>query len=253
MTLTALAAILVGGFLAGVVNTLAGGGSLLTLPLLIFCGQSPILANGTNRVAILAQGIAATFGFRAGGVDMLGAGLKLALPMMLGSVAGALLALWLGDAGFETALAWVLLSMAAVVLVAPQRWMRASERQGPLQRAGLWLSMVLLGAYAGFVQAGVGVLMLAALVGLGGHDLVRANAVKVIVVAAATVVSLSIFWWHGQVDWAVGAVLAVGMGAGGWAGARLQLKRGAVWVRIAVALAVTAAALKLLGVIPRLS
>ncbi|GIW70918.1 MAG: hypothetical protein KatS3mg102_0460 [Planctomycetota bacterium] len=107
--------------------------------------------------------------------------------------------------------------------------------------------MLVLGAYAGFVQAGVGVLLLAALVGLGGHDLLRANAVKVVLVAGATVVSLAIFWWHGQVDWVLGLVLAAGMGVGGWAGARLQLRRGHGWVRLAVVIAVAGSGLKLLG------
>ncbi len=138
--------------------------------------------------------------------------------------------------------------MAALVLLRPERWIRPGAAPRAARRRLLWFVMLALGLYAGFAQAGVGVLLLAALTALGRLDLVRANAVKVIVVPAATIVSLAIYARHGQVDWASGALLALGMGAGGWIGARLQAAPGGTrWIRLAVAIAVIAAAIKLLA------
>ncbi len=249
--LIADALLVIGGFVAGVLNVLAGGGSLLTLPLLLFTGHPALLANGTNRVAILVQGVVATAGFRSGGEDGLREGLRLAIPMTAGAVAGAAAALALGPVRFQRALGVILLVMAVIVLLrrppatAPPH---GAHRTGARRRGLLLVSMLALGFYAGFVQAGVGVLLLAALVALGGHRPVHANAIKIVVIATSTVVSLAIYAAHGEVDWRAGTALALGMGAGGWSGARLQLGDGGErWVRRAVAVAVLAAAVKLLA------
>lgn len=237
-----------GGAVAGVVNAVAGGGSLLTLPLLVLAGLPPTEANGTNRVAVVVQSLASIGGFQQSGKIPWRLSLSLAAPCVLGSVGGAVLASRLSDDAFALILGGVLLVMAGVVAVRPERWMQPGDAPPP--RAG-FMAMALffaVGAYGGFVQAGVGFLLLAGLVPVLGLDLVRANGVKVVLALVLTAIALVIFAAAGLVDWGAGLVLAAGSGIGGYAGARLAIRRGAGWIRWVLVVTVALSALEILGV-----
>jgi len=227
------------GLVAGVVNILAGGGSLLTLPVLLFLGLPAAMANGTNRVAILVQNIVASGSFRRSGYLPLKTALICAPTALAGSILGARLAIGIGEAEFRAVLAGVIVMVCAVMIIDPVKRLDAGSGS-PLRGRTSFLagSFLLVGFYGGFIQAGVGFVIITVLM-IHGLDLVRVNAVKVFVVGLFTIAALAVFVANGQVDWARGAALAAGNSLGGWLGTRLAIRRGHAWIRrlvLAVAL-----------------
>ena len=215
------------GAAAGTLNVLAGGGSFLTLPVLLFLGLPAPLANGTNRLAILAQNTGAVWSFRRQGFFDRGALVWAALPATAGAILGAWLALDVGEIAFRRLLAVLMVVLSAVSLWSPR--LRAGARRprwAPLAFFGV-------GVYGGFIQAGVGFLVLAVTTA-AGLDLVRGNAVKVLSVLCWTAAALAVFAANGSVDWRIGAALAAGMMVGGVSGARLTVLKGHRWIKVAV-------------------
>ncbi len=246
----ALDLLLVGltGVLAGTVNTIAGGGSLITLPVLIFLGLPAPVANGTNRVGVILQSGVATWRYHQDGVVDWRAGLRLLVASSAGAALGAMISVELDEALFQQLIGGIMLLMLGVVLLKPKRWLKGREGQPP---AHAWWSSPLaffaLGAYGGFLQAGVGVFLLAGLVLIEGRDLLRANAIKVLLVAGFTVVPLGIFLWHDLVAWVPGLVLAVGSALGAWVGARLTMSWGPAFIRWVLVAVVLISSTRLLG------
>lgn len=240
---------IVAGFFAGVINTLAGSGSLITLPVLIFIGLPATVANGTNRVGVLLQNIAAGYSFSRDKVLDLRGALILSAPAVLGSLLGAQIAVSLNEEMMQRVIGGVMVLMLFVILLQPQRWLEGKMQS--LKGGYNWhqtLTMFAIGVYGGFIQAGVGIFLLAALVLSIGYDLVRANAVKIIIVLAFTVSSLLVFANNAQVDWGAGLLLGLGNMLGAWVAARMAVKRGAAWVRWVLVVTVAVSALYLLGV-----
>jgi uncharacterized membrane protein YfcA len=243
LTFLALAA---AGFVASLVNTLAGGGSFLTLPLLIFLGLPAAEANGTNRLGVVAQNLAAVWGFDRKGVLDWPVALRASLPAVAASAVGAWLALQVGDREFRRILAFLMIAVTLWTLVAPILSRRAAG-SGTVRpsrpRLAFWM-FVAAGLYGGFVQAGVGFLILAATT-LAGLDLVRGNAVKVLVVLLVTVVALALFAWDGKVRLGEGLALAGGSVAGSLVGVRIAVVKGERWLQWFVTAAVVAFAVLL--------
>lgn len=234
-----------GGAVAGFINTLAGGGSFLSVPLLIFLGLPPTVANATNRVGVAAQSLAAMGGFRQENVPGLGFAVRLLPPTLVGSWLGAWLASSVSDEVFGRAFGVVMLAMLPVILRNPRPRAEGAPARG--MRLPLQLAVYFgIGLYGGAVQAGIGIPLLLALVAAGGLDLVRANSVKVAVVAALTLVALAQFVVADKVLWSYGIALAVGSAIGGYAGSRFGARVGDRLIRPVLALAVVAAALRLL-------
>lgn len=236
------------GVAAGFVNTLAGSGSLITLPLLIFLGLPAPLANGTNRVAILLQNVVGVTSFRRQGVLSFGPSLWLAVPAVAGSLVGARIAVELNEAMMRRTIGVLMLVMVVVLLVRPKRWLEGKAEH--VHRRPGWpliVAFFAIGAYGGFIQAGVGIFLLAGLVLGAGYDLVRANAVKVLIVLLFTAFALAVFVLHGQVVWKVGLVLALGNMTGAWIAARMAVKRGVVFVRWLLVAVVLVSGLALLA------
>lgn len=249
--LARIALILVVGVIAGIMNVMAGGGSLLTLPVLIFMGLPSATANGTNRVAIEVQSIIAVIGFRSKGVSNLKLSLLFAIPALVGAIVGARIAIDLPDRLFNQILAGIMILALGLILWNPTRRLKATEiAMTPTRRLITIVVFFLVGIYGGFIQAGVGFLLIAAIVLITGLDLVRTNSHKVFVVAVYTLSALVTFALEGKVDWVLGLVLAVGNGAGGWIGSRFQVAKGEKWVRIVLIVAVLAMAVRLSGIIP---
>lgn len=242
-------AVLAAGFGAGFINTLAGSGSLITLPLLIFLGIPANVANGTNRVGVLFQNIVSTESFRRREVLDIRGSLILSVPAILGSLIGAQIAVDLNEELMEQAIGVLMVVMLLVIVLRPNRWL-----QGELKKMGERPSLLQLilfffiGMYGGFLQAGVGIFLLAGLVLGIGYDLVRANAVKVFIILAFTISSLIVFMINGQVLWGMGLLLAVGNSLGAWAAARMAVERGANFVRWLLIAVVAVSAAELLGV-----
>ncbi|HOO63805.1 MAG TPA: sulfite exporter TauE/SafE family protein [Synergistaceae bacterium] len=217
-------AIFLTGIGAGFLNVVAGGGSLLTLPLLDAFGLPVGMANATNRVAILLQNLVAIQRFRAKGVLDFREVLPLILPAMAGSVGGTLVAIEMDQQVLRLVIAGIITFMAFLLVFRPHMWEEGREKPWPRWAVGLLFFCI--GAYGGFIQAGVGFFLIWALVGVMGNDLVHANAVKVTLVASYTVLSLGLFFSRGMVDLSVGIALALGNMLGAVLGARFTVMKG---------------------------
>lgn len=235
--------LIVGGVVAGVVNTLAGAGSLLTVPLLVLAGLPGGVANGTNRVGVLLHNLTAAWRFRAEGVPGLRQALPMIAPVCLGSLAGASAIAWVPDALFEK-----LFGVLMVVLLPPLLHSTAAGTRQPRQ----WSAPVtfgyffLVGVYGGAFQAGVGIAILYGLT-FAGHDLLRGNSIKVVINAALTVVAGAVFVCSGQVVWLPALALAVGFILGGILGVRVAVHGGERVIRPVLVAAVLALAGRMLG------
>ena len=242
-------ALLCGGVLAGVINTLAGGGSLLTVPLLILVGVAPNVANGTNRIAVLSQSLVASATLHKRGLSGLRPGLGLLPAGLSGAALGAYLSTELSDELFRQLFGLLMVPMALVITLRPRRVKVArSQNEQPRHPLGLHLAYFFVGAYAGFIQAGVGIFALAALSLFGGYDLRRANAVKVVTIAAFTGAALIFFIVRldEPLAYGIGIALAVATGLGGYLGSLAVLKRGESLARIVMLIACVALAIRML-------
>ncbi|MBS1271385.1 MAG: putative membrane transporter protein YfcA [Candidatus Marinimicrobia bacterium] len=247
MTFVEFGLVTVIGIVAGIVNTMAGGGSLLTLPLLIFLGLPATLANGTNRVAVFCQNLSAVAGFRRKGFKNIEYGLFLAVPAVIGAIAGAWVAIDISDTVFERVLGILMLVMVVLILWNPTRNM--SSKGEILTKKRRWMAaffFLFVGFYGGFIQAGVGILVIATLTLVNGFDLVKTNSYKVVINSFFTFIALMIFAFHSEVDWIVGFLLAIGMGIGGWVGSHLAVEKGEPLIRVLLVIAVAGMAIKLL-------
>ena len=229
------------GIAAGFLNTVAAGGSLLALPMLIFLTSDPTLANGTNRIAIFFQNISAIMGFRRKGVSNFRYGILLAVPAVIGAGIGAKIAIGTDAALFQFILAAVMLIMLALTLLNPTA--RLKDRIESNSTGSTIIAMVVfffIGIYGGFIQAGVGLLIITALRLLTGMDLVRTNAIKVLVILVYTVLALGIFIMEKQVDWTLGVTLAIGNATGAWIGSHWAVEKGEKWIKVVLVVAVLA-------------
>ena len=217
------------GFVAGALNIVAGGGSFLTLPVLLFLGLPAADANGTNRVGVLAQNISGVLGFHQHRIMEWKWGLLVSIPALLGAALGTWIALTMPDFAFRKVLSVLMLAMTLGTLL-QQRFLgaRHDRFRSPLH----WTMLVgffLIGVYGGFLQAGIGFLILA-MTTVAGLDLVRGNAVKLLSVMLLTVLALSIFAGTGHVDWPLGIALGIGNFLGGQVGVRVAVLKGHKWI-----------------------
>ena len=224
-------ALLVLGSLAGFINVLSAGGSMITLPLLMFLGLPPQVANGTNRVAITLQSVTAVGSFHRMGHGSLVVSLHLAVPAVLGSLLGAWVATWVPDQVFE----WVLVSAmigASVFMLLPQPTLDTRTLTPDRLTPAIYLAMFVIGVYGGFIQVGVGVLFLVVLYHMLKIDLRQVNVLKVSIVLPFTFAALVVFALNDQVNWGVGLTLAVGNVTGAFIATRVNMSaRGARWVK----------------------
>lgn len=208
---------IVGGGIAGVINTLAGNGSAITLTILTEVLQlPPNMANGTNRIGIFTQSAAGSWVFYKKGKLDIRRSQAYIIPIVVGAVFGVFVAVWVSNEQFKQVFQFMMLAMFLVILVRPKRWLRESDLD---IKINYWLvlpAFFALGFYGGFIQMGMGVFFLAAMVLGARYSLTDANAVKSFVIMAYTIVVIAIFQWKGLIDWKMGALIAVGQTSGGW-------------------------------------
>jgi hypothetical protein len=214
------------GIGAGFINTVAGGGSMLTLPVLMLLGLPADLANGTNRLSVVSQSVSGVWAFHRGGrLDTSALG-RIALPTILGAAVGAVVASQVPPALLKYVLLGTMLAVAVVMVVHPQV-VTAPEGSEPLldrRRLAAFLGLFATGLYGGFVQAGVGFVLLSVLGGVIRYDVVRANALKLACTLLFGCVALGVFAVAGQVVWGIGALLAVYTVIGSQLGVRFALR-----------------------------
>ena len=225
------------GVVAGVLNVVAGGGSLLTLPAMLFLGMDAPVANGTNRVAIFAQNISAIAAFRRKGYSEFFLSLTLALATIPGAIGGALLGCVVRGVVFNRILAVIMIAILFQMMwkrkapAKPSGEVVTPDGLNRRQRLLGHLCMVGVGFYGGFIQAGVGFILMASLHNVMGIGLIRVNMHKVFIVGVFTLASLIVFAIRGHVLWMPGLALAAGNSLGGWIGSQMSVLKGEAWIR----------------------
>ncbi len=234
------------GAVAAVMNVMAGGGSVLTLPALIFLGLDSSVANGTNRVAIITQNVSAIYSFKRENHFAFKLSLKLSLWTLPGAIAGAFTAVKISDELFQTILGIIMIGIVISMLLPSPKHTPGVE---PEKNSWMvYVSMLFIGFYGGFLQVGVGFLIMAAFHYLMHLNLVRINMHKVFIVFVFTVPALIIFILTNNVDWKLGISLAAGNATGGWWAAKLSVKKGERMIKVVLIAAVLIMSLKLLNV-----
>ncbi len=242
--------LLASGLLSGIVNTLAGSGSLVTLPALIFAGLPPTIANGTNRVAILLQCVTGVWSFKRHNKLPLKHGLKLSIPAIAGALIGAAAAVKLNEELLRVIIGTIMALMLAVMLIKPKRWLPSDNLK--VQQQLNWtqgIALFCIGLYGGFIQAGIGIFLLAGLVMSVGYDLVRANALKLLIVLVYTPFALGVFVYNDMINWEAALYLSLGGIAGAMIAARMAVSWGPKFVRWVLFGVVGLSALYMFGVV----
>ena len=232
------------GLAAGFFNVVAAGGSLLTIPMLIFLGLPPLEANGTNRVAILAQNVMATSRYHKKKLIPYSFAILPAISATIGSVLGALIVAEMDEHLFNRILAVVMAVVAFSLLVSPKQASSELRITGKYK----WLSVLgffFVGVYGGFLHAGVGVFMLLLLTVVSRFNLVNANAIKIFIALIYVGASFSVFLFNGAVNWKYGLILAVGNTVGGWIGTHVVISKGDKWIRVILIAVVIGMSVKL--------
>jgi hypothetical protein len=238
--------LIVVGFIAGVINTIAGGGSLLTLPILIFLGLPPNVANGTNRIGVLFQSVFTTAGFKSKGITTFPYSIYIGISALLGSVLGAQIAIDIKGETFNKILA-IIMVMVVVFMALKSKYTQLDTVEKTTGKH-LWLSIIIfffVGVYGGFIQAGVGIIMLFVLSSVNNISLVKSNAIKVIVALIFTVSAVAVFAYNGKINWKLGLILAIGNSVGGWLASRWSVNKGDVLVKKFLIVMVVIMAIKL--------
>ncbi len=239
--------ILVGvGFLVGFINTIAGGGSLISLPILIFFGLPPSVANGTNRVAIVTQNAMATAGFKSKGVSTFPFNVYLGISALFGAIIGAKLAVDIKGETFNKILAIVMIVVVLLIIFKPK--IKVEDFKERLTGKHLWLGIIVFfffGIYGGFINAGIGFVIILFLNYVHKMNLVRVNATKVVVVFIYTLAALSVFILNDKVNWKVGLILATGNGLGAWIASRVSVNKGDNFIKSFLVVVIVVMAVKL--------
>ena len=250
--------VILAGAIAGFINTLAGSGSAVTLPVLeLILGGNLALANGTNRIGILLQNFVAVRGFHRQQLMPWRRAWQLAIPAALGAILGAVLAVHLATnattkAWFRFVVGILMLGILALIITKPERFVKEADEENVdsvsygLKHYAIFFG---IGVYGGFIQMGVGVFLLMGLVWGARFDLIRANAIKVLIVLTFTVTALAVFLTMGQVHLLTGFVLSIGTMLGAWLATTLAIKKGAPFVRWILIVVISIAALNFLDVI----
>jgi uncharacterized membrane protein YfcA len=237
------------GVLAGIINTLAGNGSVVTLSLLLFLGLDARVANGTNRIGAITQSGTAllTFG-NAGKLGDLGKkGIYFLIITLIGALIGAKIATDIDKDLLEKVIGVLMVVMLGLILIKPKRWLRETDITENINTPLNLLIFFAIGLYAGFIQMGMGIMFLAALVLRAKFSLIDANIIKLIIVFVIIIPVLVIFIMASQVNWTLGITLAVGQSFGAWLAAKFALEhpKASVWVHRLLVVMVVVAIIKL--------
>ena len=234
------------GFLAGVINTLAGGGSLFTLPALIFLGLPPQVANGTNRIAIVVQSLSGTLGYRSKGISSFPFTVYLGISACFGAYLGAQIAMDLDGSIFNKILAIIMIIVGMLLLFRRKNIdLDLPERLTGKYLVWSLLGFFIIGIYGGFINAGIGIVIMLFLNRFNQMNLLKTNATKVAVVFIYSLVALLIFALNDAVDWKMGAFMALGTSLGAWWASRWSVKKGDRVIRYAMLITLFIMAVKL--------
>jgi len=236
------------GFLTGVVNTFAGSGTVISYSLFMFLGLPVGTANGSVRMGVILQTLAASLNFKKQNVLDLRKGFLLGIPITIGSILGAEIAVNMDKDIFEKIIGAVLVIMLFFVIYKPEKWI-SEQKEKATQNPTIWHYVLyfIIGIYGGFIHIGVGIFLLAALVLVSGYDLVKANALKTFTVFLYSPFVLIIFILHGQVNYSMAIFSSIGNLIGGILASYFAVKKGANFIRIILIVVIIIFSANLLG------
>lgn len=250
LTLTTGILLIISGIMVGFINTLAGGGTVISISLFMFLGLPPVVANGTNRIPIIFQTLTAVFLYQRKKLIDWNKGIKLSIPIVLGNITGALLANVLPGKIFSYAFAVIVLLFGLSMIFDPNKWIHENKA---LQIKPVtiiqYLTYFFLGIYGGFAHVGIGYLYLGMLVLVSGYDLMKANVLKIVFVMLSVPFSLVVFASQGHVDWGAGLIHSIGNIIGASIGVNFAIKKNINFVRYIVLSLVLLVILQLLGIV----
>ena len=242
---------ILGGTFAGVINTLAGNGSAITLTILTeILNLPPNLANGTNRVGVLTQSAAGTYGFYKNGKLDVQKSWAYIIPTIIGAIAGVIIAVYVSNEQFKRVFSFMMVAMLFVILINPKRWLQKTDLNKKINYWWVIPLFLAIGFYGGFIQMGMGIFFLAAMVLGARYNIIDSNAVKSFVVAIYTIVVIAIFQWKGLIDWKFGLILAIGQTVGGYWAANFasQYKKADLWAYRLLVVIVILAIIKIFNI-----
>jgi uncharacterized protein len=232
MTWIEVSALITSGLFVGFINTLAGGGTIISLSLLMFLGLPADVANGTNRIAVIFQNLVAVSEFKKHKVLELKKGIYMGIPTAIGSVAGAFIAVDLNQKVIEYAIAFVMLLMLFFIFFKPGQWLKGKvSLQEKKLTVGQMILYFFIGIYGGFIHVGVGYFLIAMVVLGSGYDLVKGNALKNLIVLIYVPFSLVVYMISGHVNYKYGLIHAIGNVIGAYVATRFAFRKGANFVR----------------------
>lgn len=237
------------GFLIGIINTLAGSGTAISYAVFMFLGLPPACANGTVRIGVALQTSAVSYNFFRKGFLKVKKGLFISVPIILGSIAGAEIAVNINQTIFMYIIGIAVVFMLFIVIRNPEYWLKGQEKKREA-KPKFWQILIyfLIGVYGGFIHIGTGVLLLSALVLISGYDLLYANSYKVFIVSLYTPFALVVFILNDDVNYLIGLISAVGNIAGGLMASNFAIKYGVKALRWILITVLSVFGLYLLGV-----
>lgn len=226
--------VIIAGILAGIINTLAGNGSAITLSTLVFLGLPANIANGTNRLGVLFQSFIGYYTFKKNKLVISEGAAWMIIPAVIGAVIGATLAIDLDARSMNLAMGTLMIVLLVLVLLKPKQWLSFQKPDiTRIKSIKTILIFFLVGLHGGFIQAGVGILLLSAMVLGAGFSLHYANGIKLLIVLAFTLPAFMLFVYNGQVNWFWAILLTIGQSLGGYLAANFasQYPQANIWVR----------------------
>lgn len=238
------------GLLVGFINTLAGGGTIISLTVLMWLGLPINVANGTNRIAVFFQTLTAAGSYQHNKLINWRKSLLIGIPTVLGSIVGSVIAVKLDEKIIEHSFAFIMIIMLVFIVFKPSVWLKGNPLL-LLKQINWWMHPIffLIGIYGGFIHVGIGYYLLAAIVLGLGFDLVKGNAIKIILVLFYVPFTLIVFIWTDQINYSYGLVHAIGNIAGALIASRLAIKKGANFVRWILVILILAAVIDLSGIV----
>lgn len=234
------------GMIASFLNVTSGGGSLVSLPVLIFMGLPSPIANASNRLGIIGQNIFAVAGFRSKGIHAWPYSLYIALSAFVGAIIGAKISVDLDDELFNRIIAIIMIAVVLLTVFKPFKTAASVHEKTDAKSTLIGIfTFFFIGIYGGFIQAGVGFLMIAALTSINGFSLVKTNSAKVFVALIYTLSAVAVFIYEDAINWAYGLTLALGNAIGGWLTSRWSVKVGDKWIKRVLVVTVTGLAISL--------
>ncbi len=236
------------GLLVGFINTLAGGGTIISISLFMFLGLPATVANGTNRIAVILQTLTSTASFKKQKVLDTRKGLLLGIPTAIGSILGAVIAVDIHEKTFEKAVGVIMLVMLFFIIYKPEYWLKG-RKELVVKKITPWQIIMFfgIGLYGGFIHVGVGYFILAGLVLSAGYDLVKANALKVFIVLLYVPFTVLVFMWNKQINYQYGLIHAIGNIIGAWLASKYAVSWGANFVRWVIVVVILISSAQLFG------